>query len=153
MSALPRPSAWLRAAAVLTALYALLHAAGRPWSPAHDVAATAVAAGMRAVHFSAEGLERSYWDFYQGFGIAISVLVGAQALLLWQLATLARDTGRYRAMALIHLGAMLGIAVIAARFIFALPALMALLIAACLGIALLGAPEKGRSVRSPAAGL
>lgn len=93
------------------------------------------------MHFSAAGTSRSYWDFYQGFGLAISALLGVQALLLWQLAALARDTGRYRAMTLVHLGGFLLLGGIAGRYIFALPLWLALLIGACLAIALLRPPQ------------
>jgi hypothetical protein len=90
MKALGRASPWLRIAAVIAALYAAGHTAGRPWTPTHDPLAQGVVVAMREVHFSAVGLTRSYWDFYQGFGVALSVLLAMEAILLWQLAGLAR---------------------------------------------------------------
>jgi hypothetical protein len=132
-----RASLWLRIAAALAALYAALHTAGRPWTPTHEVLAQGVVAAMREVHFNAAGAVRSYWDFYQGFGLAISVLLGVEAVLLWQLATLARIGARYRAMAITHLAGFVLLGLVAARYIFALPLWLALAIATCLVLGLL----------------
>jgi hypothetical protein len=88
------------------------------------------------VHFSAAGITRSYWDFYQGFGLALSVLLAMEAILLWQLAGLARTGTAYRAMTVTHLVGFLVLGVVANRFIFALPLWLSLAIAACLAFAL-----------------
>jgi hypothetical protein len=136
MRALGRASPWLRIAAVIAALYAAGHTAGRPWTPTHDPLAQGVVVAMRDVHFSAVGLTRSYWDFYQGFGVALSVLLAMEAILLWQLADLARSGGAYRALTLTHLVGFLVLGVVASRFIFALPLWLSLAIAACLAVAL-----------------
>jgi len=136
MKALGRASPWLRIAAVIAALYAAGHTAGRPWTPTHDPLAQGVVVAMREVHFSAVGLTRSYWDFYQGFGVALSVLLAMEAILLWQLAGLARSGAAYRAMTITHLVGFLVLGVVASRFIFALPLWLSLAIAACLGVAL-----------------
>ena len=137
MKALARPSAWLRIAAVIAALYAAGHTAGRPWTPTHDGLAQGVVVAMREVHFNAVGITRSYWDFYQGFGLALSVLLAMEAILLWQLAGLARTGAAYRAMTVTHLVGFLVLGVVAGRFIFALPLWLSLGIAACLALALL----------------
>jgi hypothetical protein len=131
-----RASVWLRIAAVIAALYAAGHTAGMPWTPTHEVLAQGVVAAMRDVHFPAAGATRSYWDFYQGFGLALCVLLAAESVLLWQLATLARAGARYQAMAVTHLAAFGLLGVVAARYIFALPLWLTLAIAACLLLAL-----------------
>ena len=46
---------------------------------------------MRTVRFDTLGANRSYFDFFMGFGHSISVLQVMEAVLLWQLATLARS--------------------------------------------------------------
>jgi hypothetical protein len=132
-----RASIWLRIAAVIAALYAVGHTAGMPWTPTHEVLAQGVVAAMRDVHFRAAGATRSYWDFYQGFGLALSVLLGVEAVLLWQLATLAHAGTRYRAMAATHLVGFVLLGLVAGRYIFALPLWLALAIAGCLLLALL----------------
>jgi hypothetical protein len=135
MKALGRASAWLRIAAVIAALYAAGHTAGRPWTPTHDGLAQGVVVAMREVHFRAAGSTRSYWDFYQGFGLALSVLLAVEAILLWQLAGLARSGAAYRAMTVTHLVGFLVLGVVASRFIFALPLWLSLAIALCLAVA------------------
>jgi|HubBroStandDraft_6_1064221.scaffolds.fasta_scaffold117861_4 hypothetical protein len=136
---------WLRLAAGVAALYALGHTLGHPWTAPHDLMAQGVTVAMQGVHFDAAGHSRSYWEFYQGFGLAISVLLALQAVLLWQLAALARTGQDYRIAALAHLLAFLGLAAIAYRYLFALPLWLALTIAACLAAALLQpAGEHGR---------
>jgi hypothetical protein len=133
---------WLRLAAGVAALYALGHTLGHPWTAPHDLMAQGVTVAMQGVHFDAAGHSRSYWEFYQGFGFAISVLLALQAALLWQLATLARNGQDYRIAALAHLIAFLGLAAIAYRYLFALPLWLALTIAACLAAALLQPPRE-----------
>ena len=133
---------WLRLAAAVAALYALGHTLGHPWTAPHDLMAQGVTVAMQGVHFDAAGHSRSYWEFYQGFGFAISVLLALQAALLWQLATLARNGQDYRIAALAHLIAFLGLAAIAYRYLFALPLWLALTIAACLAAALLQPPRE-----------
>jgi hypothetical protein len=139
---------WLRLAAGLAALYAAGHTLGHPWTAPHDLMAQGVTVAMQGVHFDAAGKRRSYWEFYQGFGFAISVLLAVQALLLWQLANLARSGRDFRGAALAHCLAFLGLAAVAYRYLFALPLWLALAIAACLGAALLPpthAPGPGRA--------
>jgi hypothetical protein len=135
-----RAPLWLRAAAVITAVFAILHTLGRPWTPAKDVLAQAVVASMRTVHFPAAGQQRSYWDFYQGFGFVTSVFLAVEALLLWQLAALAAAGARYRGMALTHLGAFIALGIIAQLFIFWLPLLLSVIVSVCLLLALTRTP-------------
>ena len=45
---------------------------------------------MTAVRFDAMGANRSYLDFYMGFGWSITVAMVMQTVLLWQMASLAR---------------------------------------------------------------
>ncbi len=138
---------WLRIAAGLAALYAAGHTLGHPWTAPHDLMAQGVTVAMQGVHFEAAGHSRSYWDFYQGFGFALSVLLALQAVLLWQLAALARSGRGYRIAALAHLLAFLCLAGVAYRYLFALPMWLGLAIAACLAAALLSpradAPRAG----------
>ena len=126
----------LRISAVLTALYVAGHTAGMPWAPVHGPQEQAVVDAMRNVHFSAMGSVRSYWDFYQGFGVSLSGLLGVQAVLLWQLADVARDGGRYRAMLATLLAGFLFTALVIGQYLFALPLIFTLAIALCLFLAL-----------------
>ena len=47
---------------------------------------------MRQFQFEAEGVTRTYWEFYIGFGVMISVFLLVQAVMLWQLAAVSRRT-------------------------------------------------------------
>jgi hypothetical protein len=85
-------SRWLRVAAVIMLLFAAGHTMGgrQAWSP---IGETPVLQSMREFRFDAMGTSRSYLEFYLGFGYVISVLQFMQAVLLWQVAGLARATG------------------------------------------------------------
>ena len=43
---------------------------------------------MRSSHFVVLGSSRTYWDFYVGFGLIISVFLLLAAVLAWQLGSL-----------------------------------------------------------------
>jgi hypothetical protein len=81
----------------------------------------------------------SYWDFYQGFGLAISALLFVQAALLWHSASLARSgNDKLRPIIVTQLAGFVVIAAVAARYIFAPPLVLAVAIAICLVGALIG---------------
>jgi hypothetical protein len=82
------------------------------------------------------GANRSYLEFYLGFGYSLSVTQVMQAVLLWQLATLARTNalGARPMIAAIALAtAVCG--VIAYRFILPVPAFFSLVLVASLAVA------------------
>jgi hypothetical protein len=79
---------------------------------------------MTEVRFDAMGANRSYLDFFMGFGWSISVFMLLQTVLLWQLASLARaEPARVRPMIAAFALATLAGGVIAWHFIFPIPAL------------------------------
>ena len=84
---------WLRISSVVSLPFAAGHTLGglKYWSPMGD---NTVLQGMRTVRFDTMGANRSYFDFYMGFGYSLSVALMMQAILLWQLATLARTVAR-----------------------------------------------------------
>jgi len=117
---------WLRISTVITLLFAAGHTMGglKYWSPMGD---NAVLQAMRTVHFDAMGANRSYLDFYLGFGYSLSVIQLMLAVLLWQLATLARTNAlTVRPMIAVITLAVAACAVIAWRFILPVPALFSL---------------------------
>ena len=92
-----KTSTLLRIASVVTFLYFAGHTAGMPWTPGEGPAELAVIEAMKSNRFAAMGSSRTYWDFYFGFGVIISVLQLVQAVVLWQLGTLAKtDAARLR---------------------------------------------------------
>src|SRR5690348_3484713 len=84
-------NAWvpLRLAAVISLVFAVGHTLGglKGWSP---IGQTAVLTAMRTFRFEVGGVNRSYFEFYRGFGFLLSVYLVLQAVLLWQLGSLAR---------------------------------------------------------------
>ena len=113
----------LRIASGISLLFAIGHSIGglQKWSPMGD---NEVLKAMQAVHFDVMGHQRSYFDFYMGFGWSISVTMLMQAVLLWQMASLARtNAAAIRPMiATIALATLVG-GVLAWVFIIPIPAI------------------------------
>jgi hypothetical protein len=78
-----------RIAAVLILLFDVGHTAGYPWT---DPAWGAAPAIMQSGHFRVFGFTRTYWDFYVGFGLFVSVFLLLAAILAWQLGSLPPQT-------------------------------------------------------------
>jgi hypothetical protein len=113
----------LRIASVISLVFTAGHTLGglRKWSPMGE---NEVLKAMTEVRFDTMGANRSYLNFFMGFGWSISVLMLLQTVLLWQLASLARaDPDRVRPMIAVFGLATLATGVIAWRFIFPIPAL------------------------------
>jgi hypothetical protein len=86
---------WLRALAVVLAVFTLGHTLGTaaPKVTRGEREATLFAA-MQSYRFPIMGFDRSYWDFYRGLAITISVLMLLMTVLAWQLGTLSRRDPR-----------------------------------------------------------
>jgi hypothetical protein len=56
----------------------------------HRTYADAVLGLMRSIHFDAQGLSRTYWDFFSAFVLFFSVFLLFAAVLVWLLAGLPR---------------------------------------------------------------
>ena len=126
----------LRTASVITLLFAAGHTLGglQSWSPPGE---TQVLQGMRSFRFDADGVSRSYWDFYIGFGLMISVFLTAQSIVLWQLAALTKkDATLVRPILAVFFISVVAIAALAWLFFFAVPLVLALSIASFLALAL-----------------
>jgi hypothetical protein len=128
---------FVRIAAVITLLYFAGHTAGMPWTPFTDPEAIKVLEAMKNHRFEAEGFKGTYWDFYFGSGIIISAFLLVQAVVLWQVASLAKtDAIRVRPIIASFFVAFIINAALAWHYFFAVPAGMAAVIALCLAIAL-----------------
>jgi hypothetical protein len=132
-----RPVIFLRIAAVLTFIHAVLHTVGGVFGGAAPGVQQATVAVMKANEFPALGVVRSYWDFYRGMGLAVSVFLTVEAIVLWQLGSLMRpDALRLRPVLVTFLFGYLVLAVVSYRYIFAGPVITEILIAGCLGAAI-----------------
>jgi len=138
-----RSSILLRVASLISLLYFAGHTSGRPWTPSKGAETDALVGMMKSYRFEVLGSSRTYWDFYQGFGLAISVHLLVQTVVLWELGRMARtDPSRVRSLIAVFGVALLANAFLAWKFFFAPPAAFAIAIAACLWLAFFFARPK-----------
>jgi hypothetical protein len=138
-----KPWTWLRIGAALQGLGAVLHTIASMDSASRGPAEQAVFAAMQSFHFQIAGVNRSHWDFYQGYELCITVVFAILAVLIWQLGNLSREEPRH-AVPLIAtiLVAEILLSAIGWEYFFAGPGGMSILIGACLIAALLGLRKK-----------
>ena len=140
---------FLRIAAVMTLLYCAGHTIGMPWTPYRDAEATSVLDAMKGHSFEAEGFKGTYWDLYFGFGLIISVYLLLQAVVLWQVASLAKtDAIRVRPIVVSFLIAFVLNAALSWKYFFVVPVVLADVTAICLALALVLAGRTQATQRS-----
>jgi hypothetical protein len=133
----------LRIAAIMTVLYCAGHTMGMPWTPSTGPKELAVIEAMKSNRFDVMGSARTYWDFYLGFGLIISGYLALQAIVLWQLATLAKnDWARARPIVLVFFIFSIVNAALVWSFFFIVPLVLATAIAVCLGLPFLSAKPR-----------
>lgn len=131
--------AWIfiRIASVIALIYCAGHTAGAPWTPETGPDATALIGAMKGHVFEVQGARVSYWGFYFGFGVLISVFLLLLAVLLWQVGSMARQGTAPIRPAIASILAAYGVnAVIAWKYFFIGPVAFAAAIVVCLAIAL-----------------
>jgi succinate dehydrogenase hydrophobic anchor subunit len=124
---------WLRATAVILALFALGHTLGTA-APhvSRGAEEAAVFRAMQGFRFPVMGFTRSYWEFYRGFAITISVLQVALAIVAWQTATVAgREPRAAVPLATTVLATCVGLLIASLVFFFSGPIAMAAAASAC----------------------
>ena len=89
-----KPVVFLRIAAVLTFIHAILHTIGGVFGRAEPGAATIAVQAMKANEFLLMGHIRSYWAFYRGLGLGLTIFLTAESIIFWQLASLAKTDAR-----------------------------------------------------------
>ena len=138
-----KPVLFLRIAAVLTLIHAVLHTIGGVFSKAEPGPAATAVTAMKMNEFVLMGHMRSYWEFYRGLGLAVTILLTAEAVVFWQLGSLVkRDAPRLRPIVATFLVAYAALAVNSYTYFFVGPVIVEILIAACLGSAIVTAkPE------------
>jgi hypothetical protein len=142
---------FLRVASVITLLYAAGHTAGAPWTPYTDQGAAAVLDAMKNHRFAAQGFNGTYWDLHVGFGVVISLYLLLQAVVLWQVASLAKtDAVRARPIVVSFLAAFIVNGALAWVYFFLVPVVMSGAVALCLVMALVLAARE-REARAVAA--
>jgi hypothetical protein len=137
-----RTTLFLRIASVLTFIHAALHTIGGMFGGVAPGAMQTAVSAMKGNEFVAMGVTRTFWDFYMGFGLAVSVFMTVEAVVFWQLGSLAKtDALRLRPILVAFLIGFLGMAVVSYRYFFAGPVITEVLIAVCLGLAIIAARE------------
>lgn len=131
-----KPAISLRIASVLTLAHAVLHTIGGVFGKPAPGLAAATDAIMRANHFQILGVTRSYWQFYRGMGLGVTIFLTAEGLIFWLLASqtekhanMQRDL---RPILWVFALAYLVFALNSYVYFFAAPVLVETLIAACL---------------------
>ena len=123
-----------RIAAVLTVLFDLGHTVGYPWSdPAWRVDLHAI----QSTHFNVLGSSRTYWQFYVGFGLTISVLLLLPAIAAWQLGSPAPQDAQRRVIAWALVLTFAALTVLNIVFFFIVPIVFSAAITVCLAMAAL----------------
>jgi hypothetical protein len=141
-----RPVPWLRAASIISFVFAIGHTLGgrSDWSP---IGESTVLTAMRTTTFDVEGVHRTYLNLYRGFGFSLTLFLLWQGVVLWQLSAWARRQpaqtrpliGAFTLMTLVDTWVIW-------HFLFPLPALFSAVLAVCGIAAWVGAartPDRG----------
>jgi len=134
-----KPTIYLRIASVLTFVHSVLHTIGGVFGAPPPGPGEAAAEAMRSNHFLFMGVTRSYWEFHRGLGLTVTIFLTAEAIVFWQLGSLARtDATRLRPIMATFMVGYLAFAVNSYIYFFPVPIVFEFLIALCLGLAILG---------------
>jgi hypothetical protein len=138
-----KPVLFLRIAAVLTFIHAVLHTVGGVFGEVGPGPAAIAVEAMKANQFLLMGKTRSYWEFYRGLGLVVTIMLTAEAVLFWLLGSLAKtEAPRLRPILGAFLVGYAALAVNSYAYFFLAPVIVEILIAACLGLAIVTAkPE------------
>jgi hypothetical protein len=132
-----KPVVFLRIASVLTLIHAALHTVGGVFGKPPDASAAATWATMQANTFPVMGAVRSYAEFLRGMGLAVTIFLTLESIVLWQLGSLSRaGASRLRPILATFLVGYLVLAVNSYKYFFSGPVITEILIAACLGMAI-----------------
>jgi hypothetical protein len=134
-----KAATWLRALAIILGLFALGHTIGTAVpTVTRGPGEAAVFSVMQGYRFPVMGFERSYWQFYRGFALTISVLMVMLAVFAWQLVPLSkRSPADALPMAVTLLVGLTLNLVVTVVFFFAAPMVFSIVVVLCAGMAVL----------------
>jgi hypothetical protein len=119
-----------RIAAVLLLLFDAGHTSGFPWS---DPTWRVDLGSMQSTHFYIMGFSRTYWDFYVGFGLFVSVFFLLAVVLAWQLGGLPPESLlRMRGTAWTFALCFVAITVLSWKYFFIIPIVFSIVTTLCL---------------------
>jgi hypothetical protein len=143
-----RTHIFVRIASIIALVYCIGHMSGFPWTPNQDPEASRVVEAMQVTTFDAEGVSRTYWDFYVGFGLIIGAFLLFQTVALWQVSSLMKNEVLKSIPILISFFLSFGInAILSWKFFFAVPAILSISIAACVALAIVFSYRKYNAER------
>ncbi len=122
----------LRIASVLTFTHAVLHTVGGVFGKTPPGPATVAAEAMKTNSFVALGVTRTFWQYYHGMGLAVSIFLFIESIVFWQLGSVAKTAApRLRPIFATFLIAYLALAVNSYLYFFMAPVIVEILIALC----------------------
>jgi hypothetical protein len=131
-----KSSILLRVASVLTLVFCVGHTYGALGVSSRDPEEAAVFMAMQAFPFSIMGARRTHWEFYRGFSLLFSATLLLLAVLLWQLASLAKsDPVAARPFVGSLCLAYVGFTILCGVYFFIAPAAFSAAVAICLALA------------------
>jgi hypothetical protein len=133
-----KPVLFLRIASALTLIHAVLHTIGGVFSDPDPGPGTVAYEAMKVNQFLLMGNMRSYWEFYRGMGLAVTIFLTTDAVLFWLVSSLAkRDAARLRPILAAFAIAYLAMAVNSFKYFFILPVIVETVIAVLLVLAII----------------
>jgi hypothetical protein len=144
---------YLRIASVLTLVHAILHTVGGVFGKPLPGPATVAVEAMQSNQFMWLGHMRTYFGFYRGMGLALTISLTIDAVAFWTLASLVKQDGRrLRPVLAVFLAGYLIMSVNSYTYFFSGPVIAEILIAACVGMAMATAKETAESRTHAASG-
>jgi hypothetical protein len=135
-----KPVIFLRIASVLTLIHAVLHTVGGVFSSPDPGPGAVAYEAMKVNRFLLMGNMRSYWEFYRGMGLAVTVFLTFEAVVFWQLGSLAKsDSTRLRPILATFAIAYCAMAVNSQIYFFLAPVIVETIIAVLLVLAIVTA--------------
>jgi len=124
-----------RIASILLLLFAAGHTVGfQQIDPAWGV--DSLVQSMKTIHFNANGSERTYWDFFAGFGYFVTVLLVFAAIVAWQFGSLPDGVlATLRISAWGFAVCLVAVAYLSWRYFFIIPMVFSVAIFLCLATA------------------
>ena len=130
-----KASIWFRALAIILAIFTLGHTLGTTGAVTAAPEEAAVIATMQGYRVPVMGFLRTYWEFYRGFSISISVLLAALAVIAWQVGSLSRrNPGQALPFAITVLIACIAQAIVCFVYFFTAPMVMSSAAVVCAGV-------------------
>jgi hypothetical protein len=129
-------ASWLyRTASILLLLFAAGHTLGfRQIDSKWGV--DSLVQSMKSIHFNANGSDRTYWDFFVGFGLFVTVLMLFSSIVAWQLGGLPAGTlAQVRIVAWGFVVCFGLVVYLSWRYFFSIPVIFSIAILLCLAVA------------------